>query len=139
MELGDRLVTVEVPQNGCAAIERSARWVYGRLVSPVPPLVIHGVTGEISVTVGGKQEAFSRSRCSRLTATAERWPRKRLPCGRATTGRRRKRSRLRDRFAKILVPGRPALTQIVDAVEESNADTKQLAIERSNRWARCRI
>ena len=43
--LGDRLITLEVPQNGCAAIERSARWVYGRLVSPVPPLVIHGVLG----------------------------------------------------------------------------------------------
>ena len=57
--LGDRLVTLEVPQNGCAALERSARWVYGRLVSPVPPLLIHGVSGEISVTVAGKEETLN--------------------------------------------------------------------------------
>ena len=53
--LGDRLITLDVPQNGCAALERSARWVYGRLVSPVPPLLVHGVAGEI---VGhGRQQA----------------------------------------------------------------------------------
>ena len=37
-------------------------------------------------------------------------------------------TKARDQFAKIFHPGRPVLTEIVAAVEDKNADTKQLAI-----------
>ncbi len=127
--LGDRLITLEVPQNGCAAVERSARWVYGRLVSPVPPLVVHGVSGEITVTVGAKQEVLApldvlsidRSSVKRSTEDAspmwasDAWP---TP----------EEVKARDDFAKVLHRGRPILTEIVAAVEESNVHTKQFAV-----------
>jgi hypothetical protein len=127
--LGDRLVTVEVPQNGCAALERSARWMYGRLVSPVPPLLIHSVAGEIAVTAGGKHEALgpldvlSVDRNGTKRATEEgppMWASDAWPTA--------EESKARGAFAKIFHPGRPVLTEIVSAVEDSNGDTKQLAI-----------
>jgi hypothetical protein len=127
--LGDRLVTVEVPQNGCVALERSARWVYGRLMSPVPPLLIHSVAGEISVTAGSKHEALGpldvlsvdRSGTKRSTEDASpMWASDSWPTAEETNAR--------DAFGKIFHPGRPVLTEIVAAVEDSNADTKQLAV-----------
>jgi hypothetical protein len=127
--LGDRLVTVEVPQNGCAALERSAHWVYGRLVSPVAPLVIHSVAGDIVVTVGGKQETLStldvlivdRNGTKRLTEDASpMWANDLWPTADET--------KARDQFAKSFHSGRPVLTEVVAAVEDSNADTKQLAV-----------
>ena len=48
-----------MPQNGSAALERPARWVYGRLVSPLPPLVIYSTAGDISVSAGNKHETLS--------------------------------------------------------------------------------
>ncbi len=129
--LGDRLITLEVPQNGCAAIERSARWYYGRLVSPVPPLLIHGVSGEITVTIGAKQEmlgpldllSVDRTGVKRSTEEAppmwasDSWP---TP----------EEVKARDEFAKVFHQGRPVLTEIVAAVEDTrtHADTRQFAI-----------
>jgi hypothetical protein len=127
--VGDRIVTLEVPPNGGAALERSARWVYGRLVSPVAPLVIHCKSGDVSVTVGNKQETLSpfdallidRTGVKRSTDDAlPEWANESWPSP--------EEIKARDQFAKIFHPGRPVLAEIVAAVEEKNADIKQLAI-----------
>ncbi len=129
--LGDRLITLEVPQNGCAAIERSARWYYGRLVSPVPPLVIHGVSGEITVTIGAKQEVLAPLDVLSVDRTGvKRSTEEAPPMWASDSWPTAEEVKARDEFAKMFHQGRPVLTEIVAAVEDTrtHADTKQFAI-----------
>jgi hypothetical protein len=127
--LGDRLVTLEVPQNGSAALERPARWVYGRLISPLPPLLIYSTGGDLTVSSGNKNETLSapdalsvdRTGVKRLTNDAP-------PVWARDSGPSPDDVKARDQFAKIFHPGRPILTEVVAAVEEQNVDNKQLSI-----------
>jgi hypothetical protein len=127
--LGDRLITLDVPQNGSAALERPARWVYGRLVSPLPPLVIFSTAGDITVSVASKDETLSppdglsvdRSGVKRLENDA-------LPAWAKADGPSPNDVKARDQFTKILHAGRPVLTEIVAGLEDQNVDIKQLSI-----------
>jgi hypothetical protein len=127
--LGDRLVTLEVPQNASAALERPARWVYGRVISPVPPLVIYSAAGDLTVSTGGKNETLSapdalsidRTGVKRLTnESPPPWAKDARPSADDV--------KARDQFAKIFHPGRPVLTEIVAALDDENVDNKQLSI-----------
>ena len=127
--LGDRLSTLEVPQNGGAALERPARWVYGRLVSPVPPLVIYCTSGDISVSTGGKQETLSPLDQVTVDRTGmKRSTNEALPPWTSESGPSPDDIKIRDQFAKILHPGRPVLTEIVTALDDQNIGNKQLSI-----------
>ncbi len=127
--LGDRLITLDVPQNGGAALERSARWVYGRLVSPVPPLLIRGTSGDVSVNIGNKQETVSPLDVLAIDRTGvKRSTEDVLPVWVNDSWPSPEETKARDQFAKVFHPGRPVLTEIVAAVEDNNADIKQLAI-----------
>ena len=57
--LGDRLITVEVPQNGSAALGTPGPLGVRTMISPVPPLVIYSTSGDVAVSTGGKQESIS--------------------------------------------------------------------------------
>jgi hypothetical protein len=127
--LGDRLVTLEVPKNGSAVLERPARWVYGRLISPLPPLVIYGAAGEVTVSVAGKEETLStpdsvsvdRSGMKRVTNEA-------LPGWAKDTGSTPEDVKAREQFAQIIHAGRPILTEVVAGLEDKNVDNKHLSV-----------
>ena len=127
--LGDRLITLEVPSGGGAALERSARWLYGRLVSPVPPLLVHGTTGDVAVTAANKQETLAPLEVLTIDRTgAKHSTEEALPLWANEGWPSPGEIAARDQFAKIFHPGRPVLAEIVSALEEKNAETKQLAV-----------
>jgi hypothetical protein len=127
--LADRIVTLHLPHNGRVALERPARWVYGRLVSPIPPLVITCINADMSVLVDNKLESLSPldtltvDRTGVKHATEEAlppWASQSEPAARDIQAR--------DRFTKVLHSGRPVLTEIVAATEDQDADIKQLSM-----------
>ena len=130
MELGDRLVTVEVPQNGVRS---------DRAIGPVGLRAAGepGATARHSRCHGRDfGDGWRQARGASAARGAVGRPQRHEALGRGSgshVGERPLADGGRGQGCAIgsrrfLYPGRPALTQIVDAVEESNADTKQLAI-----------
>ena len=127
--LSDRIITLNMPQNGAVALERPARWVYGRLVSPVPPLVVYGISGDVSVSADNKPWTISPLDILAVDRTgARQGTEEALPAWASETEPSPRELKARDQFARAFHPGRPVLTEIVAASEDQNADVKQWAI-----------
>jgi serine/threonine protein kinase/formylglycine-generating enzyme required for sulfatase activity len=125
----DRLIKVSLPQNGGAALERPSQWVYGRPKYPAPPLVIYSTAGVITVSRGKKEETLSSPGALSADPTGlKRLTSEALPTWAKETGPSPEDIKARERFAKILHPGRAILTDIVAALEDQNTDNKQLSI-----------
>jgi serine/threonine protein kinase/formylglycine-generating enzyme required for sulfatase activity len=129
IRLGDRFCTLKVPQNGGAALERPANWVYGQRKYPVPPLVIYSTAGDITVSVGSKEEKLSSfgalsvdlTGVKRLTiATSPTWAKEMLLSPNEI--------KAREQFAKALHSGRTILTEIVEALNSGNRENADLSI-----------
>ncbi len=127
--LTDRIITLNLPQNGGVALERPARWVYGRLVSPVPPLVVYGISGDVSVSADNKPWTISPLDILTVDRTGVKHATEEvLPPWASETDASPRDQQARDLFTRVFHPGRPVLTEIVAASEDQNADIKQLSI-----------
>ena len=127
--VSDRVVSLELPADSGAALERLVRLDYGRILTPSPPLVIYCTTGELSVSIDQKQETLTASDALSISSggikrgnedTSPPWATDAEPPADERT--------TREKFAKMFHSGRPVLTEIVTASEDESPDMRVLSI-----------
>ena len=127
--LSDRIITLNLPHNSLAALERPTHLVYGRIVSPLPPLIVYAAGGDLSASADNK--LWSLSPLDTLTVDrsgAKQATEETLPAWASEAEPSARELKLRDQFTRVFHAGRPVLTEIVAGSEDQNADIKQLSI-----------
>jgi len=126
----ERTVTVEASLSSSAALERSARRDYGRIMTPTPALVIFCTKGELSVSFDKKQESVAALDVLALDAGGvRRITEDKLPAWATDAELSPHELQLRDQFTRLIHPDRPVLAEIVQvATDNENPDIKRLSI-----------
>jgi len=125
----ERTVTLESSLTSGAALERSARRDYGRIMTPTPALVIYCTKGELSVSSDKKQESLAVLDVLAVDAGgARRTTEEVLPSWASDAEPSPHELQIRDHFTRLIHPDRPVLAEIVVASEDESPDIKRLSI-----------
>jgi len=125
----ERTVTLEASLSSSAALERSARRDYGRIMTPTPALVILCTKGELSVSFDKKQESVAALDVLALDAGGvRRITEDKLPAWATDAEPSPHELQLRDQFTRMIHPDRPVVADLVVASEDESPDIKRLSI-----------
>ena len=135
----ERTVTLETSLSSSAALERSARRDYGRIMTPTPALVILCTKGELSVSFDKKQESVAALDVLALDAGGvRRVTEDKLPAWATDAEPSPHELQLRDQFTRMIHPDRPVVADLVVASEDESPDIKRSVDSGTQAPGRCR-
>jgi hypothetical protein len=131
LAIKDRIVTVDMESNDDVAVEKIARWEYGRMMNPAPKLVIYCLKGQISVSVDKKKETLSSLETLAVDAAGvtKRTSEDAIPAWASNTSPSPRELQIREQFAKMLHPGKEVLRDIVLACDDQSPQIRLLSIQ----------
>ncbi len=124
-----RTASLELAPESTVALERVERRTYGRPITRTQSLAACCLQGEVAFTVEGKEVVLKPSNLAMIDGgQVEITTPDSLPAWAAQAEPSPFELQVRDQFLKMFHPGRPVLAEIVGAIEDEHAETKQLAI-----------
>src|SRR5262249_47909557 len=116
---GDRTVNVDESETSSAALERSTRLDYGRIITPAPALAIYSTNGEVPVSVDKKPETLAALDVLTVDAAgAKKTTEEALPSWANDPEASKRELQTKEQFARLFHPDRPILAEIVVASED---------------------
>jgi hypothetical protein len=131
VEFAGQSADIDRPTQVAVALERVAAWHPGQPAKQPPALAIHVADGELTVALDRAKETLRGP--GTLVADAagklQVGPEKSGPTWVNESGPSPKDQQLGEQFLKEFSPDRPALADIVEAIEDESPVTKKLAIQ----------
>jgi len=122
--------SIDRPSHGPVGLERITLWHYGQPPTQLPPLAIHALDGELSLTLDGSKETLAGPGTIVADPGGRFQPRtkKDLPTWMTETEQSLKDQKLGEQFLEQFSKDRPLLADTVLAIDSDSPVTKKLAI-----------
>jgi hypothetical protein len=123
-------VSIDRPSHGPVGLERVAVWHYGQPPIALPPLAVHALDGELSLTLDGTKETLTGPGTIVADPGGRFQPRtkKDLPTWVTEAEQSLKDKKLGEQLLEQFSKDRPLLADTVQATESDSPVTKKLAI-----------
>ena len=132
MKVGFAGLTVHIdrPSQGAVGLERVSSWRYGQPPTQLPPLAIHGLEGELTLTLDGTKESLNGPDTVVADSGGRFQPRskKQVPAWVKETEQSPKDQKLAEQFLEQFSKDRSVMEDTVLAIDNESPVTKKLAI-----------